>query len=174
MLLLQLHAPSTALLIREAAARGIAIPIVAGSALHQPATAALLEPQELKGVCAESGSAPAAEEGAAITPLVAFTARYQAEFGGEAPDAYALAQYDAVNMALAGIRAGHTTPTALRDYLATARYDGLAMTYQSDGKGNMAYSAVILCYDGQSRIPHIIERYDLRPDLAGAPAASAP
>ncbi|MDH3738581.1 MAG: ABC transporter substrate-binding protein, partial [Alphaproteobacteria bacterium] len=53
-LLLHLHAGSTALIIKQARAAGIDLPIVAGSAMHQPQTAALLEPAELAGVCAES------------------------------------------------------------------------------------------------------------------------
>ena len=43
-LLLHLHAGPTALIVRQATAMGLDIPIVAGSAMHQPATAALLEP----------------------------------------------------------------------------------------------------------------------------------
>src|SRR5581483_9140325 len=50
---LQLHAPATALIIRQAAGMGLGLPIVSGSAIGQPATAALLEPKELAGVCAE-------------------------------------------------------------------------------------------------------------------------
>src|SRR5690606_36550027 len=57
-LVLQLHAGSTALAVRQAKAMGIEVPIVAGSAMHQPQTAALLQPAELAGVCAESGSSP--------------------------------------------------------------------------------------------------------------------
>jgi branched-chain amino acid transport system substrate-binding protein len=34
------------------------------------------------------------------------------------------------------------------------------MTYRSDGKGNMAHGAVIVCYDGTSRIPRLVKRYD--------------
>jgi branched-chain amino acid transport system substrate-binding protein len=34
------------------------------------------------------------------------------------------------------------------------------MTYKSDGRGNMAHSAIILCYDGTSRVPKIAVRYD--------------
>jgi branched-chain amino acid transport system substrate-binding protein len=34
------------------------------------------------------------------------------------------------------------------------------MTYKSDGKGNMAHSAVIICYDGKTRIPKVAKRYD--------------
>ena len=57
-LLLHLHAPSTALIVKAAAAMKLDLPIVAGSAMHQPATAARLEPDELDGVCAESASSP--------------------------------------------------------------------------------------------------------------------
>ena len=33
------------------------------------------------------------------------------------------------------------------------------MTYKSDGKGNMAHDALIVCYDGKSRVPQIIKQY---------------
>ena len=55
---------------------------------------------------------------------------------------------------------GATTPAAVTQALSAATYNGLAMTYKSDGKGNMAHSAVILCYDGKSRIPKVVKRYD--------------
>jgi branched-chain amino acid transport system substrate-binding protein len=155
-LLLQLHAPSTALIIRQAATMGLGAAIVAGSAIHQPATAALLEPAELKGVCAESASSPIS---GGTNEMDAWVAKYRKAFGTE-PDAYALAQYDGVMMALDAIARGARTPQALRDALASGAWRGLAMTYQSDGRGNMAHSAVILCYDGFTRTPRIVQRYD--------------
>ena len=33
------------------------------------------------------------------------------------------------------------------------------MTYKSDGKGNMAHDAIIVCYGGQDRFPEIVKRY---------------
>jgi branched-chain amino acid transport system substrate-binding protein len=153
---LQLHAPSTALLIRQAASMGLGLPIVAGSAIHQPSTAALLEPRELAGVCAESASSPISGGSEALERWVA---AYRAAFQAE-PDAYALAQYDGAMMVLGAAAAGARTPEALRAALAATRYDGLAMTYKSDGRGNMAHSALVLCYDGTSRVPRIVQRYD--------------
>src|SRR5262249_3729570 len=44
---LQLHSGSSALFVKQAARAGLDLPIVGGSALHQPSTAALLEPGEL-------------------------------------------------------------------------------------------------------------------------------
>jgi len=155
-LVVQLHAPSTALFIRQAAAMAANLPIVAGSAIHQPTTAALLQPVELKGVCAESASSPISGGSAAIER---FVADYRREFNAE-PDAYALAQYDGVEMMLTAAKEGAATPAAMRDALASMSYRGLAMTYKSDGRGNMAHSAVILCYDGTSRVPKIVKRYD--------------
>jgi branched-chain amino acid transport system substrate-binding protein len=132
------------------------LPIVAGSAIHQPATAALLEPAELAGVCAESASSPISPG----TPEMAqFVGDYRARFHTE-PDAYAAAQYDGVEMVLDAVKSGATTPEAVRKWLASQSYHGLAMTYRSDGHGNMAHSAVILCFDGKTRIPNIVERYD--------------
>ena len=155
-LVLQLHAPATALIIKQAAAMGLGLPIVSGSAIGQPATAALLEPKELAGVCAESASSPISGGSPA---LETFVGDYRRSFHSE-PDAYALAQYDGTEMVLAAIKSGAVTPEAMRQALATTSYAGLAMTYKSDGHGNMAHSAVILCYDGASRVPKIVQNYD--------------
>ena len=154
-LILHLHAPSTALAIRQARALGSGVSILAGSAMHQPQTAALLEPAELQGVCAESGSSPIS---GGSPEMETFAAAYRARFGTE-PDAFAAAQYDGTRMVLAGIGAGAATPKAIRDYLATQIYEGVAMTYRSDGKGNMAHDAVIICYDGRTRMPKLVKHY---------------
>jgi len=151
-----LHAPSTALLVRQAAAMGLGIPIVAGSAMATPSTAALLDPGELKGVCAESASAPILPQSPAAER---FLSAYRQRFGGD-PDSYALAQYDGVKMVLAALAAGARTPDQVRAALAGQSYDGIAMRYRSDGSGDMAHSALILCYDGTSRTPSLARRYD--------------
>lgn len=157
---LQLHSGSSALFVGQAARAGLNLPIVAGSALHQPSTAALLEPVELKGVCAETASAPAADDRPA---LVDFARRYRERFKAE-PDAFALAAYDAV------IGTAELLPAKPRiaASLAIRRIEGLAMSYQSDGKGNMAHDAIIVCYDGGSRTPRIAKRYS-RPHEAARP-----
>ena len=155
-LVLQLHAPSTALILKQAAAAGLGLPVVSGSAIGQPSTAALLEPKELAGVCAESASSPVSGGSPA---LGRFVSDYRQAFNNE-PDAYALAQYDGTEMMLAAVKSGAATPEAMRQALATTSYAGLAMTYKSDGRGNMAHSAVILCYDGTSRVPRIVQTYD--------------
>lgn len=155
-LVLHLHSAPTALFIRQAAAHGVTLPVVAGSAMHQPSTAALLDPAELKGVCAETAASPVSGG----TPAVeAFTAEYRAAFGSE-PDAFALGQYDGMRMVLDAVAGGARTPDAVRAALSAGRHEGLAMTYRSDGKGNMAHSAVIVCYDGKGRVPAITKRYD--------------
>ncbi|MFO1189079.1 MAG: ABC transporter substrate-binding protein [Alphaproteobacteria bacterium] len=156
-LLLHLHAPTTALAVRQAAGFGLALPIVAGSAMHQPATAALLEPGELKGVCAETGTAPNASGGS--DRLSRFADAYRAAFKAE-PDAFAAGQYDGTMMVLSAIAAGARTKEDVRKALADRSYSGVAMTYRSDGKGNMAHDAVIVCYDGVTRVPHIVRRYE--------------
>jgi branched-chain amino acid transport system substrate-binding protein len=155
-LIFHLHAPSTALAIRQARALGTKLPILAGSAMHQPQTAALLDAAELAGVCAESGSSPVS---GGSPEMEAFAAAYRARFGTE-PDAFAAAQYDGTSMALAAIRSGAATPAAVRDHLAQETYEGAAMSYRSDGKGNMAHDAVIICYDGRTRTPALVKRYE--------------
>lgn len=162
-IVLHLHAASTVLAVRQARQLFPDLPVVAGSAMHQPATAALLEPAELKGVCAETAASPIS---ATSGPMKAFTDAYRAAFKTE-PDAFAAAQYDAVGM-LATIvadlkKAKQTvTPSAIRGALDRDSYKGLVTTYKSDGKGNMAHEAEIVCFDGTSRVPKVVERYTIR------------
>jgi len=136
------------------------LPIVAGSAMHQPATAALLEPAELKGVCAETAASPIA----ATTPAMrAFLTAYRAAYNSD-PDAFAAAQYDAVGMlgdVIAKLRRDGVAPTPakVRESLSTARYQGVVSTYWSDGKGDMAHDAEIVCFDGSDRVPRPVARY---------------
>lgn len=155
-LLIHLHAPSTALLIRQAAAMRLDIPIVAGSAMHQPPTAALLEPAELKGVCAEANASPVSGGGPAMER---FLQSYRQEFGID-PDGFALGQYDGVTAVLSAVAAGARDAAGVTRALSTGTFKGIAMTYKSDGTGNMAHSAVIMCFDGQSRVPHVVKHYD--------------
>jgi branched-chain amino acid transport system substrate-binding protein len=155
-LLLHLHAPSTALIVRQAAAMNLRLPIVAGSAMHQPPTAALLEPAELAGVCAEANASPVSGG----TPAAdSFLEQYRREFNAE-PDGFALGQYDGVMMVLEAVAKGASNAAQITQALSTGSHQGLAMTYRSDGKGNMAHSAVIVCYDGRTRVPRVAKRYD--------------
>ena len=154
--MLHLHSQPTALFVRAASQGKLDLPIVAGSAMHQPPTAALLEPAELTGVCAETNASPVSGE----TPeMRAFLKLYRDEFASE-PDGFALGQYDGVMMLLDAAAKGARTPADVQKALASNTYKGLGMTYKSDGRGNMAHSAVIICYDGSSRIPKVVKRYD--------------
>jgi branched-chain amino acid transport system substrate-binding protein len=159
-LVLHLHAPSTVLAVRQARQLLPGLPIVAGSAMHQPATAALLDPAELKGVCAETAASPLA----AATPAMRdFLAAYRAAYNSD-PDAFAAAQYDAVGMlngAIVALQRARepVTPAKVRERLSTMRYQGVVTTYRSDGKGNMAHEAEIVCFDGVDRIPRPVARY---------------
>ena len=159
---LQLHSGSSALFVGQAARAGLDIPIVGGSALHQPSTAALLQPGELKGVCAETASAPAADDHPEIR---AFARNFRERFHSE-PDAFALAAYDAVRAVLWNWQSGRPVAKSL----AAAPIKGLAMTYRTDGKGNMAHDAIIVCYDGTSRVPRIVKRYARPHEDTRAPA----
>ena len=64
-----------------------------------------------------------------------------------------------MKMMIAALEAGADTPAKMQTWLASNRYTGLAMTYRSDGKGNMAHDAVIICYDGTGRVPAVVKRY---------------
>ena len=162
-IVLHLHAASTVLAVRQARQLFPDLPVVAGSAMHQPATAALLEPAELKGVCAETAASPIS---ATSGPMKAFTDAYRTAFKTE-PDAFAAAQYDAVGMLgtiVADLKKAKQTitPSAVRGALSRDSYKGLVTTYKSDGKGNMAHEAEIVCFDGSSRVPKVVERYTIK------------
>ena len=154
-ILLHLHSAPTALVIRQARESGLELTIVAGSAMHQPSTAKLLDVGHLKGVCAESASSPVSENAAKIK---AFTREFRQRFSTD-PDAFAMAQHDGINMVLRALADGASSAQEVRDWLASRTFVGLAMTYKSDGKGNMAHDAVIVCYDDESRIPVVVKRY---------------
>src|SRR5438105_531214 len=154
--MLHIHSAPTALFLRAAAQANLGLPIVAGSAIHQPSTAALLEPGELAGVCGEANASPVTGETAEMR---AFLKLYRDEFSSE-PDGFALGQYDGVMMMLDAVAKGANTPAEVAKALSTNTYKGLAMTYKSDGKGNMAHTGVIICYDGKTRIPKIAKRYE--------------
>ena len=61
------------------------------------------------------------------------------------------------------IRTGARTANEIRAALTSTDYAGVAMSYRSNGKGDMAHSAVIVCYDGASRQAQIAARYSMPP-----------
>lgn len=154
--MLHLHGGPSALFIKQAAVAKLNLPIVAGSGMSQPTTVALLEPAELKGLCAETNASPVA---GGTPEMEKFLSQYRTEFKTE-PDGFAVGQYDASSMIIDAAAKGAKTPEDVRKALSGGTYKGLAMTYKSDGKGNMANSAIIICYDGESRTPKIVKRYD--------------
>lgn len=155
-IMLHLHGGPSALFIKQAAASKVDLPIVAGSGMSQPSTVALLEPAELKGLCAETNASPVA---GGSPEMERFLAQYRSEFKSD-PDGFAVGQYDATSMVIDAVAKGAKTPEDVRKALSGNAFKGLAMTYRSDGKGNMANSAVIICYDGTSRTPKVAQRFD--------------
>jgi branched-chain amino acid transport system substrate-binding protein len=163
-IVLHLRAASSAQAVRQARKALPGLPIVASIAMHQPSTAALLEPAELKGVCAETAASPAS---ATDGPMREFAEAYRKAFKAE-PDAFAAAQFDAMQMvtriATDLAKASQAlTPISVRTGLSRDSYKGLITTYKSDGKGNLAHDVQIVCYDGTTRIPVIVERYAAPP-----------
>jgi branched-chain amino acid transport system substrate-binding protein len=154
--MLHLHGGPSALFIKQAAVAKVGLPIVAGSGMSQPSTVALLDPAELKGVCAETNASPSA---GGTPEMEKFLTQYRAQFNTE-PDGFAVGQYDGTSMIIDAAAKGAKTPEDIRKALAGSSYKGLAMTYKSDGKGNMAHSSIIICYDGSSRKPTLAKRYD--------------
>jgi len=155
-ILVQMHSASIAMVVKQIAASGIKTPVVGNTTIAMPATASLLQPSDLKGVCAESaswvekGKSPASDK---------FLEDYIAKFGAP-PDAYAIQQYDGLMMALTAVKSGARSAEDVRKYMSSNSYEGVAMTYKSDGKGNLAHSVVIVCYDGTSLTPKLVKRYD--------------
>jgi branched-chain amino acid transport system substrate-binding protein len=76
------------------------------------------------------------------------------------PDGYALAEYDAVTAVLTAVQKGARSAADVTRALSDDAFTGVAMSYRSDGKGDLAHSSVIICYDGKSRIPTVVKRYD--------------
>jgi branched-chain amino acid transport system substrate-binding protein len=144
-----------ALIVKQAKAAGITVPIVNSSSIVEPTATALFEPAELKDVCAETPSAP---ETRATPKIKEWADAYKAKFGIE-PDGLALGQYDGVMMALTLIAKGANTPEDLRAALQKETYEGVAMTYKSNGKGDLSHDAEIVCWDGTSRIPKVVAHY---------------
>ncbi|MGA7806017.1 ABC transporter substrate-binding protein [Bradyrhizobium sp.] len=144
-----------ALIVKQARAAGIELPIINSSSIVEPTATALFEPAELKGVCAETPSAP---ETRATPKIKEWADAYKARFSLE-PDGLALGQYDGVMMALTLIAKGAKTPEDLRAALQKETYEGIAMTYKSNGKGDLSHDAEIVCWDGSSRIPKIVAHY---------------
>lgn len=143
------------LIIKQAKAAGMDLPLIVGSSIVEPTATALFEPAELAGVCAETPSAP---EARATPKMKVWADAYTAKFGIE-PDGLALGQYDGVAMALQMIANGASNAEQMRDALASSTYEGVAMTYKSSGGGDMAHDADIVCYDGKTRIPVIARHY---------------
>ncbi|HXV25971.1 MAG TPA: ABC transporter substrate-binding protein [Alphaproteobacteria bacterium] len=144
-----------ALIIKQARASGMDLPIITSSSLVEPTATALFDPAELANVCAETPSAP---EARATPEMKAWADSYKERFGIE-PDGLALGQYDGVMMALKLIGEGADTAEKIREAFHEATYQGVAMTYKSDGEGDMAHDADIVCWDGTSRVPGIAAHY---------------
>lgn len=144
-----------ALIVKQARTAGIDLPVVTSSSLVEPHITALFEPKELANVCAETPSAP---EARATPEIKAWADAYKAKYGLE-PDGLALGQYDGVMMALTLIAQGADTPAKLMDAFHKTTYKGVAMTYKSNGKGDMSHDAEVVCWNGTSRIPSNAARY---------------
>src|SRR3546814_16526465 len=112
--------------------------------MHQPTTAALLEPAQLEGVCAESASSPVS---GGNVDMQAFTKVYRERFGVE-PDAFALGQYDGMRMVLPAVADGDRTPAAVTRSVGTHRHDDLPLHTVTNGSGNRAHSDGIACSCG--------------------------
>jgi len=144
-----------ALIVKQARSSGIDLPIVTSSSLVEPHIIKLYEPKELANVCAETPSVPEAR----VTPeMKTWSDAYKAKFGVE-PDGLALGQYDGMMMALSLIAGGADTPEKLIAGFHNTTYKGVAMTYKSNGKGDMAHEAEIVCWNGTNPIPAVAIHY---------------
>jgi len=62
-------------------------------------------------------------------------------------------------MALTLIAGGADTSEKLMAGFHATTYKGVAMTYKSNGKGDMAHDAEIVCWNGTSPIPSVAIHY---------------
>lgn len=148
-----------ALIVKQARALGVDLPFVTSSSMVAPSATALVEPSDLAGVCGETPSAP---EAGGTPKIQAWADRYRERFDVE-PDGLALAQYDGVAMAIDLIAKNDiTTAEEMRAALAGSTYEGVAKTYKSNGNGDMAHDADVVCYDGTSRIPTVARHYSAK------------
>jgi branched-chain amino acid transport system substrate-binding protein len=144
-----------ALIVKQMRSSGIDLPIVTSSSLVEPHIIKLYDPKELANVCAETPSVPEAR----LTPeMKAWADAYKAKFGLE-PDGLALGQYDGMMLALTLIAGGADTPEKLMAGFHSTTYKGVAMSYKSNGKGDMAHDAEIVCWNGTSPIPGVAAHY---------------
>ncbi|MFE1599464.1 ABC transporter substrate-binding protein [Methylobacterium sp. ID0610] len=122
-----------ALLLRQAKALGLKMPIVASSAAFVPAALQLLSPADLDNVW---GVVDAFVDPSVGGRMKDFAERYKAKFGTDA-DAYGLAYYDGAMLMADGMREVGTDPKALRDWLAGVKtWPGIGHAYAFDAKGN--------------------------------------
>ncbi|MEJ0068783.1 MAG: ABC transporter substrate-binding protein [Pseudomonadota bacterium] len=154
-LVLHLHAPSTALLIKQAAAMNLNLRSSPARRCTSPARGAARARRAQGRVRRERFVADLRRRsrdrripGAIPASLQHRARRLRA------------GQYDGTMMVLDALAKGAATGEAVAKALSSSSYKGVAMTYKSDGHGNMAHSAVILCYDGQTRLPKIVKHYD--------------
>ncbi|WP_213775045.1 ABC transporter substrate-binding protein [Bradyrhizobium sp. dw_78] len=155
-ILTQLLPTSMALFAKQYAQSGAKITVVANTFLTYPSTTALLEPSEIGMTCAETsawigkGASPAMDR---------FIDDYIAKFGIQ-PDGSALQQYDGSMMVMKAIEGGAATAKDVKAFLDTQTFHGVSMDFKNDGQGNMAHSAVVVCFDGKSRTPNLAARFD--------------
>jgi branched-chain amino acid transport system substrate-binding protein len=122
-----------ALVLRQAKALGLKMPIVASSAAFVPAALQLLSPPDLDNVW---GVVDAFVDPGVGGRMKDFAERYKAKFGTDA-DAYGLAYYDGAMLMADGMRQVGTDPKALRDWLAGVKdWPGIGHAYAFDPKGN--------------------------------------
>ncbi|MGE7417713.1 ABC transporter substrate-binding protein [Methylobacterium tarhaniae] len=130
-----------ALLLRQAKALGLKMPIVASSAAFVPAALQLLSPADLDNVW---GVVDAFVDPSAGGRMKDFAERYKAKFGTDA-DAYGLAYYDGAMLMAEGMRQVGTDPKALRDWLAGVKaWPGIGHAFTFDPKGNGVHDVAVV------------------------------
>ncbi len=130
-----------ALVLRQAKALGLKMPIVASSAAFVPAALQLLSATDLDNVW---GVVDAFVDPSVGGRMKDFAERYKEKFGTDA-DPYGLAYYDGALLMAEGMSKAGTDPKALRDWLAAAKdWPGIGHPYTFDAKGNGVHDLAIV------------------------------
>ena len=132
-----------ALILRQRRSLGIDLPLIGGSALIAPSTLDLVEPADLAGVHAAGDTVL----GSVISPQSEdFVKRYTDRWGF-APDPFGAAYYDGALIVAQALKDVGPDAQKIRDYLAALRdFRGIARTYRTDEKNNMAHSVVLVVF----------------------------
>lgn len=149
-----------ALVAKQRKALGLEIPALFNTAMGQPATLKLLEPDDLVGIYASTD----AVLGADISPeSEAFSKRFE-KVTGLWPDSFDSSYYDGMMIIADAITAVGEDREKIRDYLKTVKdYKGVTRVYTTDENLDMAHTSVLVSFKPGTKDKEVISVFELKP-----------